>query len=96
MTDRRDLWFDRAKEERNDLDRETTMLKEAIQIFRDHPDLANIGNTAVPGTPSGNYTNSILCGIEAILHVNDITGIWCILKYRTDTSYLTVLGGNFG
>ena len=42
ILDRRDLWFDRAKTERDDLGRETRMLNEAMKIIQDHQDAINL------------------------------------------------------
>jgi len=39
---RRDLWFDRVKTERDDLERETRMLNEAMRIIRGQQDVANL------------------------------------------------------
>lgn len=40
--DRRDLWFDRAKTERDDVERETRMLNEAMRIIKGHQDFVNL------------------------------------------------------
>lgn len=42
ILDRRDLWFDRAKTERDDLGRETRMLNEAMRIIQGHQDVVNL------------------------------------------------------
>lgn len=39
---RRDIWYDRAKSERDDLDREVRMLDEAMKIIRGHKDVATL------------------------------------------------------
>lgn len=53
MNNRRDLWFDRAKEERNDLERETRMLKGAIRVLRENEDLTDVSSSGGPRIRSG-------------------------------------------
>lgn len=45
ILDRRDLWFDRVKTERDDLGRETRMLNEAMKIIQGHQDVVNLTGT---------------------------------------------------